>query len=183
MVWNSEISGKKRLNRDNLYQQWDKCWKKEIKYFLSTGWKMSKIKTRNLHRYCSLSCSCSLSLSLSCKFFIGLGCQFSYSFLGNQTKFSTQIFLLFSLQLVFFFFFPYFVIHLVDFELLWFLFLFLNLKCCEFEIFCIVCFHCDCRCIGSLAQLMVKESLNFTICGIENKSVSWWVSEWVAGSW
>ena len=65
MVWNSEISGKKRLNRDNLYQQWDKFWKKEIKYFLSTGWKMSKIKTRNLHRYCSLSCSPSLSLSLS----------------------------------------------------------------------------------------------------------------------
>ena len=129
MVWNSEISGKKRLNRDNLYQQWDKCWKKEIKYFLSTGWKMSKIKTRNLHRYCSLSCSCSLSLSLSCKFFIGLGCQFSYSFLGNQTEFSTQIFLLFSLQLVFFFsilcyslgrFWTFVVFVLVlEFEMLW----------------------------------------------------------------
>ena len=132
MVWNSEISGKKRLNRDNLYQQWDKCWKKEIKYFLSTGWKMSKIKTRNLHRYCSLSCSCSLSLSLSCKFFIGLGCQFSYSFLGNQTEFSSQIFLLFSLQLGFFFFFFFILCYslgrfwtfvvfvlVLEFEMLW----------------------------------------------------------------
>ena len=58
---------------------------------------MSKIKTWNLYRYCSISrshshspylaLSLSRSLSLSCKLFIGLGCQFSYYFLGNQTEF------------------------------------------------------------------------------------------------
>ena len=89
-------------------------------------------------------------------------------------------FLLFSLQLGIFF--PYPVILLVDFELKWFLFLFLNLKCYEFVVFCIACFHCDCWCIGSSAQWMVKESSNFTICGIESKSVSWWVSEYDSAS-
>ena len=80
----------------------------------------------------------------------------------------------------------YLVIRFEYFELL--LFLFLNLKCyvkIEFVVLCIACFQCDCRCIciGISAQWMVKESLNFTICGIESKNVSWWVSEWVAGSW
>ena len=63
-----------------------------------------------------------------------------------------------------------------------------KLKCyvkIEFVVLCIACIQCDCRCIciGISAQWMVKESSNFTICGIESKNVSWWVSEWVAGSW
>ena len=55
-------------------------------------------------------------------------------------------------------FWPYSVIRLEDFELLWFLFL--NLKCfikIEFVVLFIACFQCDCKCIGSSAQWMVKE--------------------------
>ena len=47
----------------------------------------------------------------------------------------------------------------------------INLKCyvkIEFVVLCIACFQCDCRCIGSSTQWMVKESSNFTICGIES---------------
>ena len=55
-------------------------------------------------------------------------------------------------------FWPYSVIRLEDFELLWFLFL--NLKCfikIEFVVLFIACFQCDCKCIGSSAQWMVQE--------------------------
>ena len=128
-----------------------------------------------------LSCSCSL---------IGLSGRFSYYFLGNQIDSRLKFSIILPLIRYFFYlspfrcfknlfmislfflrleFWPYSVIRLEDFELS--LFLFLNLKCyvkIDFGVLCIACFQCDYRCIGSSFHWIVKESSNFTICGIES---------------
>ena len=88
----------KWLNSANLYQQLDECWKKEINYFLSTGYKFGKEKHGAFRAFIylptitpSLSHSIYLILTLFIALSLSLIGQFSCYFLGNQTEFNCSI--------------------------------------------------------------------------------------------